>query len=68
MQGEQYQVRIPQSTVDDPIGAIVDGLTIIHNWGGIPAVEKALESVLDVVYADRGTDDPHPSRGRHRQE
>ena len=48
----KYRVEIPKSTQDDPIGAIVDGFTMIHKEMGMKGVEKALETVMDVVYAD----------------
>jgi hypothetical protein len=46
----RYRVEIPQFVVNDPVQAVVDGLTIIHNELGLEGVERALEAVLEVVY------------------
>lgn len=44
------QVQIPEIIVNDPIQAVVDGFTILHHNGGIPACEKALEAIMDAMY------------------
>lgn len=51
----RYRVEIPKETADDPIRAIVDGFTMIHKQGGISACETALETIMDVVYAEEAS-------------
>ena len=50
-----YRVSIPETTVSDPVQAIVDGLTVLHSIGGMPAVERALESVMDIALSYEGS-------------
>ena len=45
------RIQIPRETLVDPIQAVVDGLTVLHSNGGMPLVETALGTILDVVYS-----------------
>jgi hypothetical protein len=45
-----YQVEIPEVIARNPEQAIIDGFTVLHQQGGIPMVEAALEAVMEVIY------------------
>jgi hypothetical protein len=45
------RIQIPRETLADPIQAVVDGFTCIHSMLGMEGCERALETVMDVIYA-----------------
>lgn len=46
----RYRVEIPECIVKDPIQGAVDSFTMIMERGGIEACERAVETIMDVMY------------------
>lgn len=45
-----YKVQIPDVILRDPVQAVVDAFTVIHQRGGIEMCDAALLAALEVIH------------------